>query len=65
MTKLPKRFPEYSIMYKTIIEQIKRLEQNPENEETHKKIHLYQKELEKIKKKGVQSLYMVKKQNVL
>lgn len=54
MGKLPEKFPEYSIMYKTISNQIKSLEkqkENPENtEELNSRILKYQKELDKIKK---------------
>lgn len=49
MTELPKNFPEYSIMYKTLSKKIKELEQtkNPQDE---LKIQRYQAELDKIKK---------------
>lgn len=54
MGKLPEKFPEYSIIYKTISNQIKSLEkqkENPENtEELNSRILKYQKELDKIKK---------------
>jgi len=56
MSKLPEKFPEYSIMYKTLSKQIKELEKRKENtqESEIKKIQLkiqdYQTELNKIKK---------------
>ncbi len=56
MSKLPEKFPEYSIMYKTLSKQIKELEKRRENtqESEIKKIQLkiqsYQTELNKIKK---------------
>jgi hypothetical protein len=55
MTELPKKFPEYSIMYKTISNQIKLLEKrrefvdNQELKEINVKIENYQLELNKIK----------------
>jgi hypothetical protein len=55
MDKLPEKFPEYSIMYKTISKQIKHLEKiNPSSEEKNEiqiKINNYKTELDKIKKK--------------
>ena len=55
MTQLPKRFPEYSIMYKTLKKQIDKLEKQKktnqkESEENKMKIQDYEKELEKIRK---------------
>ena len=56
MDKLPEKFPEYSIMYKTISNQIRILEKTKENAEENKineiqdKIKNYQTELNKIKK---------------
>ena len=56
MSKLPEKFPEYSIMYKTLSNQIKELEKRKDNtqESEMKKIQLkiqnYQIELDKIKK---------------
>ncbi len=56
MSKLPEKFPEYSIMYKTLSKQIKELEKRKENtqeseiEEIQLKIQSYQTELNKIKK---------------
>ena len=56
MSKLPKKFPEYSIMYKTLSKQIKVLEKRKndakksEIEEMQLKIQNYQAELNKIKK---------------
>ena len=57
MVELPENFPEYSIMYKTLSNQIKILEKSKENsKETEKKeiqskIDSYQSEINKIKKK--------------
>lgn len=54
MKDLPKKFPEYSIMYKTILKKIQELENKKDNilerEEIQSKIKSYQKELNKIKK---------------
>ena len=56
MSKLPEKFPEYLIMYKTLSKQIEQLEKSKEktigseNEEIQSKIQNYQKELKKIKK---------------
>ncbi len=54
MGELPKRFPEYSLMYKTILNQIKKLEdtkRTPGNKnEIQIKIENYKIELDKIKK---------------
>ena len=56
MSKLPEKFPEYSIMYKTLSKQIKELKKRKENaqeneiEEIQLKIQSYQVELNKIKK---------------
>jgi len=53
MNELPKRFPEYSIMHKTILKQIKKLEENilKNNQiETQNKIKIYKLELKKIEK---------------
>ncbi len=56
MSKLPEKFPEYSIMYKTLSKQIKELEKRRENtqeseiEKIKLKIQSYQTELNKIKK---------------
>ena len=56
MSGLPKNFPEYSIMYKSISKQIQQLnlEKNnstkeKERQEIESKIQTYQKELDKIK----------------
>ena len=56
MTELPKKFPEYSIMYKTLDKKIKELEnkklQTKEGytlEKIQSDIDQYQKEMEKIK----------------
>ena len=55
MVELPEKFPEYSIMYKTISKQIKLLENTKvnfkEKEETTLKIQNYQRELDKITEK--------------
>jgi len=55
MDKLPEKFPEYSIMYKTILKQIKQLEKtelnSQEKNENRLKIQRYQVELNKIKEK--------------
>jgi len=56
MNKLPEKFPEYSIMYKTLSKQIKELEKRKDNaqeneiKEIQLKIQSYQAELNKIKK---------------
>jgi ribosomal protein L22 len=56
MGELPEKFPEYSIMYKTLSKQIKVLENIKENaqkneiNEINLKIQNYQSELLKIKK---------------
>ena len=55
--ELPKNFPEFSIMYKTLTNQIKKLEKNKEDlqgkerEEIELKIKNYGLEIIKIKKK--------------
>ena len=54
MTDLPKRFPEYSIMYRTLQKQINKLEKqkktnHKDSEENNVKIQDYKKELRKIK----------------
>jgi len=57
MVELPEKFPEYSIMYKTLSNQIKILEKSKENakeeeyEEIQSKIKKYELEITKIKKK--------------
>ncbi len=50
MSKLPKNFPEYSIMYKTLFKKIKELEKENESNEIKLKIKNYQTELDKITK---------------
>ena len=54
MGKLPEKFPEYSIMYRTISNQIKSLQIQKENSqnitEIDSRIKKYQEELEKIRK---------------
>ncbi len=55
MSKLPEKFPEYSIMYKTLSKKIMELEkikENTQESEIHEiqlKIQNYQKELNRIK----------------
>ena len=57
MSKLPKGFPEYSIMYKTMLLKIKELNSELKNTEEKeipnikKKIRDYQTELNRIKEK--------------
>jgi len=57
MVELPENFPEYSIMYKTLSNQIKTLEKSKENthgkerEDIQLKINNYQSEIIKIKKR--------------
>ena len=52
MKELPKRFPEYSIMHKTILKQIKELEKESvlkkNQTQIQNKIKTYKSELEKI-----------------
>ena len=56
MSKLPEKFPEYMIMYKTLSKKVKELEMRKENiqeneiDEIQLKIHNYQNEINKIKK---------------
>jgi ribosomal protein S20 len=50
MGELPKNFPEYSIMYKTLFKKIKELVKENKTTETKLKIKNYQTELDKIKK---------------
>jgi len=55
--ELPENFPEFSIMYKTLTSQIKKLKKEKENlkdkerEEIELKIQTYELEISKIKKK--------------
>ena len=55
MKELPKKFPEYSIMYKTLSKQIKLIKKTKVNSEEETEINLkiqnYQRELNKIKEK--------------
>jgi len=55
MKELPKKFTEYSIMYKTLSKQIKLLKKtkvnSKEENEINLKIRNYQRELNKIKEK--------------
>jgi len=48
MNDIPKKFPEYSIMYKTILNQIKKLEKEDKSLEIQNKIKIYTLELKKI-----------------
>ena len=54
--KMPKNFPEYSIMYKTLSKQVKKLKQQKKDtheskdEEIKLKIERYESEIIKIKK---------------
>ena len=54
--KIPKNFPEYSIMYKTLSKQVKKLKQQRKNaheskgDEIKLKIERYESEIIKIKK---------------
>ena len=54
MGELPERFPEYSIMYRTISNQIKALQKQKEDSqdiaEIDSRITKYQEELDRIKK---------------
>ena len=56
MEELPQKFPEYSIMYKTLLKQIEKLKRQIENapkveiEEIKLKIKRYESEAIKIKK---------------
>lgn len=54
MGELPEKFPEYSIMYRTISNQIKSLEKQKQDSqnttEIDSKIKKYQEELNRIKK---------------
>ena len=50
MRELPKRFPEYSIMHKTILKQIKKLEEEDVLKKNQIRIKMYKSELEKIEK---------------
>lgn len=54
MGELPEKFPEYSIMYRTISNKIKSLQKQKEEvqdtTEINSKIIKYQKELDRIKK---------------
>ncbi|PBO85069.1 MAG: hypothetical protein COA77_05975 [Thaumarchaeota archaeon] len=55
MKELPEKFPEYSIMYKTLSKQIKLLKKTKVNSKEENDINLkiqnYQRELNKIKEK--------------
>ena len=53
MGELPEKFPEYSIMYRTISNQIKSLQKQKDTQDSSEidsKIKKYQEELDKIKK---------------
>ncbi len=56
MTELPKKIPEYSIMYKTLSKKVQELKNKKEQtqekstlDEIQSKIDMYQKEMNKIK----------------
>ncbi|MDX1441308.1 MAG: hypothetical protein R3237_02490 [Nitrosopumilaceae archaeon] len=64
MAKLPKNFPEYSIMYKTLIKKIQDLEKeklfikdSESLKENQKRIIQFQKEIEKIKSMFPESFF--------
>ena len=69
MSKLPKGFPEYSIMYKTIVLKIKELSNELKNTEEKeipnikKKIRNYQTELNRIKEKFPEGFLKITKKN--
>ena len=50
MSKLPDKFPEYSIMYKTLSKKIAELQKENQTEEIKSKIQKYKVELERIEK---------------
>ena len=50
MTELPKNFPEYSIMHKTLSKKIAELQKENQTEEIKSKIQKYKVELERIEK---------------
>lgn len=56
MSKLPEKFPEYLIMYKTLSKKVKELKVKKDNTQENEiyeiqlKIHNYQNELNKIEK---------------
>ncbi|MBS1268485.1 MAG: hypothetical protein MAG458_01214 [Nitrosopumilus sp.] len=61
MVELPKQFAEYSLMYKTILSQIKKLEKSKTETENKKDIQLkidnYEIELNKIKEKFPENFF--------
>ena len=63
MVELPENFPEYSIMYKTLSNQIKTLEESKSNaigkeiEEIQIKIEKYKAEIIKIKNKFPENFF--------
>ena len=64
MAKLPKNFPEYSIMYKTLIKKIQELQQQKEgaidkmiHDEIQEKMNLFQNQIEKIKSKFPENFF--------
>lgn len=64
MDKLPEKFPEYSIMYNTISNQIKSLEKQKEDssesiDKINLKIQTYQEELDRIRKMFPDSFFEV------
>ena len=50
MSKLPEKFPEYSIMHKTLSKKIAELQKENQTEEIKSKIQKYKEELERIEK---------------
>ncbi len=64
MSKLPEKFPEYSIMYKTLSKKIIELEKIKNTQETDEiqlKIQNYQNELNKIRKMFPDGFLMINK----
>jgi hypothetical protein len=62
MGELPEKFPEYSIMYRTISNQIKVLQKQKEDSQEKDinidlRIEKFQEELEKIKKKFPENFF--------
>jgi hypothetical protein len=61
MNNLPKKFPEYSIMYTTLFKKIKELKKENNTIETNLKIKKYQIELDKIKKMFPEGFFDIEK----
>ena len=63
MAELPENFPEFSIMYKTLTKQIKKLEESrdgkegKEKEEIEEKIRNYNLEISRIKEKFPENFF--------